>query len=143
MLKILIGLLLSVQAYSLEVMPLTAVSSDNAMHLNLTSPIGVPVYSKATVGTVTRRQVSPELFNRALFVVGADARSVRWLEEHFQELQEKQALGLITNVTDFKPIIALEKRFQLPLLPVNVDPLLRHLQESHYPFIIAEGTLWQ
>lgn len=143
MLRILAGVVLSFHAYCMETIPLTALSSDASMRLNLSSPIGVPVQSKATVGSVKRQQISSELFNTPLFIVGADARSINWMENHLEELQEKQALGLITNVGDFETVIRLQQRFQLPLLPVNVDPLLQYLNETHYPFIIAEGALWQ
>jgi hypothetical protein len=54
-----------------------------------------------------------------------------------------QAVGFITNVDSLEQIIALQERFKLPLLPVNVDPLLDYIHEHHYPLIIAKGAVWQ
>ncbi|HAU1838710.1 TPA: integrating conjugative element protein [Legionella pneumophila] len=143
MLRILFLLLFTFHAYSMNVIPLTLVQSDNAMQLNLSSPIGVPVKSKATVGKVNRKNIPSNLININLFIIGADRLSYKWLEAHQKELKSMQALGFITNVNDFKTIVALQDKFKLPVLPVNVDPLLDFVHEHHYPLIIAEGALWQ
>lgn len=143
MLKLFLGLMISIPAYCLEAMPLTALSQDASLQFNLSSPIGVPVHSKATFGAVQRKSIAAPVFNTTLFVIGGDAASIQWLEKHAQELKEKQALGFITNVNEFKIIIALQRRYQLPLLPVNVDPLLHYLHETHYPLILDGKELWQ
>ncbi|HAT1795170.1 integrating conjugative element protein [Legionella pneumophila subsp. fraseri] len=143
MMRILLLLLVTFHAYSMNVIPLTLVQSDNAMQLNLSSPIGVPAKSKATVGKVNRKNIPSNLININLFIIGADRFSYQWLEAHQEELKSMQALGFITNVNDFETIVALQNKFKLPLLPVNVDPLLDFVHEHHYPLIIAEGALWQ
>ncbi|HAU0843141.1 TPA: PFL_4695 family integrating conjugative element protein [Legionella pneumophila] len=143
MLRILLLLLVTFHAYSMNVIPLTMVQSDNAMQLNLSSPIGVPAKSKATVGKVNRKNIPSNLININLFIIGADRLSYQWLEAHQEELKSMQALGFITNVNDFETIVALQDKFKLPLLPVNVDPLLDFVHEHHYPLIIAGGALWQ
>lgn len=143
MLRILLLLIVSFHAHCMNVIPLTVAQSDNAMKLNLSSPFGVPAKSKATVGKVTRRDIPTNLLNMNLFIIGADRLSYQWLEAHQEELKSMQALGFITNVNNFETIVALQNKFKLPLLPVNIDPLLDFIKEHHYPLIIAEGAVWQ
>ncbi|VEB35457.1 integrating conjugative element protein, PFL_4695 family [Legionella sainthelensi] len=143
MIRILLLLLITMNAYSMNVIPLTLSQSDASLRLNLSSPIGVPAKSKATVGKVSHKKLESDLLNIAVFVIGADKESIKWLEEHQEKLKSMQATGFITNVNDFESIVALQEQFKLPLLPVNVDPLLNYIHEPHYPLIIAEGAVWQ
>ncbi|AUH72656.1 PFL_4695 family integrating conjugative element protein [Legionella sainthelensi] len=143
MTRILILLLVTMNVHSMDVIPLTLSHSDASLKLNLSSPIGVPAKSKATVGKVSNKKLESDLLNIAVFVIGADRESIKWLEEHQEKLKSMQATGFITNVNDFESIVALQEKFKLPLLPVNVDPLLNYIHEPHYPLIIAEGAVWQ
>lgn len=143
MIRIFLLLLVTLNVHSMNVIPLTLSQTDTSLRLNLSSPIGVPAKSKATVGKVDRKKLESNLLNMALFVIGADKTSIQWLEKHQEELKSMQATGFITNVNDFESIVALQDQFKLPLLPVNVDPLLDYIHEQHYPLIIAEGAVWQ
>ncbi|QRN03520.1 integrating conjugative element protein [Legionella sp. MW5194] len=143
MIRILLLLLVALNVHSMNVIPLTLSQSDASLKLNLSSPIGVPAKSKANAGKVSRKTLDTNLLNMPLFVIGADKSSIQWLEQHQEELKSMQATGFITNVNDFETIVALQDKFKLPLLPVNVDPLLAYLHEQHYPLIIAEGAVWQ
>lgn len=143
MIRILFLLLVTLNVHSMNVIPLTLSQSDTSLKLNLSSPIGVPAKSKVTAGKVNRKTLDTSLLNMPLFVIGADKVSIQWLEQHQKELKSIQATGFITNVNDFETIIALQEKFQLPLLPVNVDPLLAYIHEHHYPLIISEGVVWQ
>ncbi|HAT6958115.1 TPA: integrating conjugative element protein [Legionella pneumophila] len=143
MIRILLLLLVALNVHSMNVIPLTLSHSDTSLKLNLSSPIGLPAKSQATAGKISRKTLDTTLLNMPLFVIGADKVSIQWLEQHQEELKSMQATGFITNVNDFETIIALQEKFKLPLLPVNVDPLLAYLHEQHYPLIIAEGAVWQ
>ncbi|KTD73796.1 integrating conjugative element protein [Legionella tucsonensis] len=143
MIRILLLLLVTLNVHSMNAIPLTLSQSDASLKLNLSSPIGVPAKSKATIGKINRKTLDTNLLNMTLFVIGADKASIQWLEQHQEQLKSIQATGLITNVNDFETIVALQEKFKLPLLPVNVDPLLDYIHEQHYPLIIAEGAVWQ
>lgn len=143
MIRILLLLLITLNVHSMNAIPLTLSQSDTSLKLNLSSPIGVPAKSHATAGKVSRKTLNTTLLNMPLFIIGADKTSIQWLEQHQEELKSMQATGFITNVNDFETIVALQEKFKLPLLPVNVDPLLTYLHEQHYPLIIAEGVVWQ
>lgn len=143
MFRIFILLFITFNAHGMHAIPLTLTQSDSAMQLNLQSPIGVPAISRATVGKVDSKVLQSELLTTAIFVIGADKESVNWLEQHHEQLQKLHAIGFITNVNDMTSLIVLQEKFQLPLLPVNVDPLLDYIHEQHYPLAIAEGAVWQ
>lgn len=143
MIRMLLLLLVALNVHSMNVIPLTLSQNNESLKLNLSSPIGVPAKSKATVGKISRKRLDTNLLNMALFVIGADKVSIQWLEQHQEQLKSIQATGLIANVNDFETIVALQEKFKLPLLPVNVDPLLDYIHEQHYPLIIAEGAVWQ
>lgn len=143
MIRILLLLLVALNVHSMNEIPLTLSQSDASLKLNLSSPIGVPAKSKATPGKISRKTLDTNLLTMALFVIGADKASIQWLEQHQEQLKSIQATGLITNVNDFETIVALQEKFKLPLLPVNVDPLLDYIHEQHYPLIIAEEAVWQ
>tara|TARA_Y100000588_G_scaffold365624_1_gene430453 strand:- start:179 stop:607 length:429 start_codon:yes stop_codon:yes gene_type:complete len=141
--RILFLMLISFKTFSLQVIPLTLNHSETSSQLNLSSPIGVPVKSQATFGKVNARKADTHLFNDTLFVIGADHISKQWLAQHQKQLQDMQAIGFITNVEEFETIIQLQEQSQLPLLPVNVDPLMQLIGVKHYPIVITEGEVWQ
>ena len=143
MMRVLFLMLIAFNAFSLQVIPLTLGHSEKSSQLNLSSPIGVPAKSKATFGKVDARKVDTNVFHNNLFVVGADRLSKQWLAKHQKQLQDMQAVGFITNVDDFETIIQLQEQSQLPLLPVNVDPLMKLVGVRHYPIVIAQGEVWQ
>jgi len=141
--RILLLMLISLKAFCLQSIPLVDINTTSNTQLDLSSPIGVPVTSKATVGKVAHQKIDRALFHNPVFVIGADQLSQKWLVHHQQKLRDAQAIGFITNVDNFDIIIKLQEQTQLPLLPVNVDPLTRLFNISHYPFAITEGELWQ
>ena len=141
--RMLLLMLLSFKAFCLQTVPLVDINAASSNQLDLSSPIGIPVSSKATVGKIPTQKVDTHLFNNAVFVIGIDPISQKWLAHHQQKLREAQAIGFITNVDNYDVIIKLQEKMQLPLLPVNVDPLIKLLNVAHYPFAIIEGELWQ
>ncbi|MCC5791780.1 MAG: integrating conjugative element protein [Legionellaceae bacterium] len=143
MLRMGLLMMLTFNVYCLEVIPLTTVTSNPSMALNLSSPIGVPAKSKATAGRVSAKKIDSHLFDTAIFIIGADKASQQWLQQHQKQLQNLQAIGFITNVDHFEIIAQLQEQSQLPLLPVNIDPLMALINEQHYPLIISGGNVWQ
>lgn len=141
--RVLVLMLIAFKTFSLQVIPLTLSHSETSTQLDLSSPIGVPAKSKATVGKVEARKIDTSIFHNTLFVIGVDRLSKQWLLEHQKKLQDMQAIGFITNVDNFETIIQLQVQSQLPLLPVNVDPLMQLIGARHYPIVIAEGEVWQ
>ncbi|VEG92563.1 PFL_4695 family integrating conjugative element protein [Legionella spiritensis] len=141
--RVLVLMLIAGKAFSLQVIPLTLGHSEISGHLNLSSPIGVPAKSQATLGKVDAKKIDTSVFHNNIFVIGSDRLSKQWLAKHQKQLQDMQAIGFITNVDDFETIIQLQEQSQLPLLPVSVDPLMQLIGVKHYPIVIAQGEVWQ
>lgn len=143
MLRIALFMLLAFNVYCLEVIPLATVSNDPSMALNLSSPIGIPAISQASTGKVAAKTIDNPLLDTTIFIIGADKASQEWLQQHQKQLKDMQAIGFITNVNHFEVIAQLQEQTQLPLLPVNVDPLMKLINEQHYPLVISGGKVWQ
>lgn len=143
MLRIGLLMILAFKAYCLEVIPLTTVSNDPSMALNIISPIGIPTKSQASTGKVAAKKIDNPLLDTNIFIIGVDKASQQWLQEHKKQLHDMQAIGFITNVDNFEIVAQLQEQSQLPLLPVNVDPLMKLINEHHYPLVISGGNVWQ
>ncbi len=103
----------------------------------------LPAISKASTGKVLKRKIELVNFSYSIFIIGDDAVSRQWLKDHTQELEEKNALGFITNINSSSNLQELQQLTKAPLLPANVDDLLAIFKESHYPLIFHEGEIWQ
>ena len=103
----------------------------------------LPVSSKATVGEVVNRKVTLVNFSYPIFIIGDDATSHQWLQEHAKKLEEAQALGFVANISNSEQLQSLQQLTKAPLLPANVDDLMSLFQESYYPLAFFEGDLWQ
>ena len=143
MMRVLFLMLIAIKAFGLQVIPLTLDHSEASRQLDLSSPIGVPAKSKASFGKVDAKKVDSSVFHNPIFVIGADRLSKQWLTKHQKQLQDMQAIGFITNVDNFEIVAQLQEQSQLPLLPVNVDPLMKLINEHHYPLVIFGGNVWQ
>lgn len=117
--------------------------TEESLQLENKSDVRLPATSKATVGKVMKKKLHLVNFSYSIFIIGDDAFSQQWLKEHAHELEEKQALGFVTNIKDSAQLEALQELVKAPLLPANVDDLLAIFNESHYPLIFHEGELWQ
>jgi integrating conjugative element protein (TIGR03765 family) len=117
--------------------------TEESLQLENKSDVRLPASSKATIGKVNKRKLELINFSYSIFIIGDDAFSQQWLKEHAQELEDKHALGFVTNISDSAQLEALQDLVKAPLLPANVDDLLAIFNESHYPLIFHEGELWQ
>ena len=103
----------------------------------------LPARSLATTGKVIKRKLELINFSYSIFIIGDDAPSRKWLKDHAQEIEEKNALGFVTNIESKSNLQKLQQLVKAPLLPANVDDLLALFKENHYPLMFHEGELWQ
>ncbi|STX50936.1 integrating conjugative element protein, PFL_4695 family [Legionella busanensis] len=103
----------------------------------------LPVTSQAQVGHITKRKIDLSSFSQPLFILGGDPFSFNWLKEHATELEEKHAIGFITNIDNSSRLEEFQRLTKAPLLPANIDELLVIFHENHYPFIIYKDEIWQ
>ncbi|MBD2806989.1 integrating conjugative element protein, partial [Xenorhabdus sp. ZM] len=80
----------------------------------------------------------------ALFLIGDDPDSRRWLSQNAPTLTKQQAMGLVVNVRDMAGLQALRALVpDLLLSPAAGTELARRLQLQHYPVLITDTQLSQ
>lgn len=147
---IIFGLLMITSCYAWQVINMEqyikeseAQLTEGSLKLQEKLDARLPVSSKATVGKIENRKVTLVNFSYPVFIIGDDATSRQWLQEHAEKLEKAQALGFVANINSSKQFQALQQLTKAPLLPANVDDLMTLFQESHYPLAFYEGELWQ
>lgn len=80
----------------------------------------------------------------ALFIVGDDDASRRWLQVNADALRSRHAAGLVVNVSQMSALKALRERVPgVPMAAASGSELARRLQLMHYPVIITDTGLSQ
>ena len=116
---------------------------EESVKLNEFQDPRLPVTSHASVGQVSRHHVNFAEFSNAIFIIGDDPVSKKWLINHAKELQQLHALGFITNINHPEVLNELQTQSGLPLLPANVDDLMSLIETEHYPLMLNKGVVWQ
>lgn len=79
-----------------------------------------------------------------LFLVGDDKQSKAWLLQRREQLQQLNAVGLVTNVASAERLAEVQRWAEgLQIAPVQADDLAQRLGISHYPLLITATTLQQ
>lgn len=83
-------------------------------------------------------------FAQAFFLVGSDARSQRWLEEHRDQLLQFGAVGLLVQAESLQDLeVMAEIANGLPITPASGSDIAKALGVAHYPVAISDGRIWQ
>lgn len=104
----------------------------------------LPVHSaRLTPGEVPRRALDlPGMV--PLFLVGADAASLAWLEQHAPALKRLGANGLAVEVADAAALQHIQAVAPgLAIWPVSGDDIAERLELEHYPVLITPTGLEQ
>jgi integrating conjugative element protein (TIGR03765 family) len=101
------------------------------------------VTPEMTPGLVQGRVINaPGL--QPLFLVGDDESSRAWLQQHLQQLQQLQAVGLVVNVSGPSRLAEVKKWGPgLQLLPTPGSDIAGRLSLRHYPVLITSTTVQQ
>ena len=101
-------------------------------------PVSTP---ELTPGRVTARPLKLPGIG-ALFLIGDDALSRRWLADNRDRLQKMNAAGMIVNVQSQQAVASLRELVPgIALAPASGSSLARRLQLSHYPVLITDAGL--
>lgn len=101
-------------------------------------PVSTP---ELTPGPVTARPLKLPGIG-ALFLIGGDALSRRWLADNRDRLRAMNAAGLVVNVQSQQDVASLRDLVPgIPLAPASGSSLARRLQLSHYPVLITDTEL--
>ncbi|MBC8946543.1 integrating conjugative element protein [Xenorhabdus indica] len=103
-------------------------------------PVNTP---ELTPGKVVNRSLQLPGMG-ALFLIGDDADSRRWLSQNTTRLKTLHAVGLVVNVSEMAGLQSLRALAPDVLLsPASGSELARRLQLRHYPVLITETALSQ
>lgn len=79
-----------------------------------------------------------------MFLVGDDEQSKAWLLQRREQLQQLNAVGLVTNVANAERLAEVQRWAEgLQIAPVQADDLAQRLGIRHYPLLITATTLQQ
>ncbi len=120
------------QAISTVGMP--AAWPDRSYSLNQYLPIRSPSLSSGTVEARHR----PTRLLQPVFLVGADPRSLAWLEANRERLKQMRAIGMLVQAESEAPLTqAIAAAQGLPLIPASGEAFATVLGLRHYPVLIT------
>ena len=99
-------------------------------HLLIRSP-------SLTPGLVEARQ-TPTRLPQPVFLVGADPKSLEWLEVNRERLRQLNAIGMLVqagNESELEAVVAAAQG--LPLFPASGEVFAAELPIRHYPVLIT------
>ena len=83
-------------------------------------------------------------FSRPFFLIGSDAHSRQWLQDHRDRLAEISAVGMLVQADtreDLQAIAALARG--IPILPASATDIAQALGIRHYPVLISAKGIEQ
>ncbi|SFY22583.1 integrating conjugative element protein, PFL_4695 family [Azotobacter vinelandii] len=79
-----------------------------------------------------------------MFLIGDDPGSRAWLQQHLQQLQQLQAVGLLVNVASAARLADVRRwAAGLQVLPTPAGDIAGRLGLRHYPVLITSTTIQQ
>jgi integrating conjugative element protein (TIGR03765 family) len=94
-------------------------------------------------GNLQTRAISLPL-TRPVFLMGADARSLSWLNEHHQHLIDIGAVGMLVQADTLDDLAAVAAAADgLLILPASASDIAAALQISVYPVLISRDRIEQ
>jgi len=111
---------------------------------NKMASMNLSVHTKGlSPGIVQPRDIKAPLLAQPIYIVGNDDLSKTWLKKYASRLKSIHAVGFIVNVDSNKDVQALEKRFDLTLIPINGTALMKRFNLTHYPVLISQHRIEQ
>ena len=77
-------------------------------------------------------------FARPFFLIGSDAQSRQWLQDHRDRLKALGAVGMLVQADTLEDLRAIADLAQgLPILPASASDIAKALGITHYPVVIT------
>ena len=96
-----------------------------------------------SLGVLQTRAISLPL-TRPVFLIGADAGSLRWLTDHHQQLVDIGAIGMLVQADTLDDLAAVAAAADgLSILPASASDIAAALQISAYPVLISRDRIEQ
>jgi integrating conjugative element protein (TIGR03765 family) len=104
----------------------------------------LPIRSPGLSPGPVQARAQPHPFARPFFLIGADARSRRWLAAHRDRLKAIGAVGMLVQadtLADLQAIAALADG--LPITPASAADIAAALGVAHYPVLVTSRGIEQ
>ncbi len=98
----------------------------------------LPIRSPSLTSGAVEARHRPTRLLQPVFLVGADPRSLAWLEANHERLKQMRAIGMLVQAeseAELKQAIAAAQG--LPLIPASGEAFATALEISHYPVLIT------
>jgi integrating conjugative element protein (TIGR03765 family) len=116
----------------------------NAEHLQVLSQSLPVITPELTPGNVAPKTLSIPYLERPVFIIGADALSLQWLQQHRERLNTLHAVGWVVNVETVVQLKQLKQQTTpLELVALSGSELAKQFALSHYPVLISTGRIEQ
>ena len=104
----------------------------------------LPIQSTGlTPGAVQPRAIHRP-FSRPVFLIGADAYSLQWLQANRDRLQEVGAVGMLVQADTLEDLRTVAQLADgLAILPASATDIARALGIKHYPVLITSERIEQ
>jgi integrating conjugative element protein (TIGR03765 family) len=116
----------------------------NAERLQVLSQSLPAITPELTPGKVAPKTLSIPYLERPVFIIGADALSLQWLQHHRGRLNMLHAVGLVVNVQTAEQLAQLKQQtVPLELVALSGSELARQFALSHYPVLVSSARMEQ
>jgi len=104
----------------------------------------LPIQSPGlTLGPVQAR-AHDRPFSRPFFLIGSDARSRQWLQDHRERLKGIGAVGMLVQAKTLEDLrVIAELADGLSIIPASGSDIAQALGISHYPVLISTHSIEQ
>lgn len=104
----------------------------------------LPIRSPGLTPGFVQERTHDRPFTRPFFLIGSDARSRQWLEDHRDRLKEIGAVGMLVQADTWENLQSIaELANGLSLLPASGSDIAQALGISHYPVLISAHGIEQ
>jgi integrating conjugative element protein (TIGR03765 family) len=119
----------------------TVLNAERLQVLSQSLPVITP---ELTPGQVEPKTLSIPYLERPLFIIGADAVSLQWLQQHRGRLSTLNAVGWVVNVQTAEQLAQLKQQASpLELVALSGSELAQQFGLSHYPVLISSARIEQ
>lgn len=104
----------------------------------------LPIQSPGLTPGPVRTRSQDQPFARPFFLIGSDARSRQWLQDHRDQLKAIGAVGMLVQADTLEDLRAIAKLADgLSILPASASDVAKALGISHYPVLISAHAIEQ
>jgi len=104
----------------------------------------LPIQSPGLTPGLVQTRSHDRPFSRPFFLIGSDAHSRQWLQDHRDRLKEIGAVGMLVQAETLEDLRTIAKLADgLSILPASGRDIAQALGISHYPVLISIHSIEQ